>query len=159
LAAFPTTHNVQVEITSTATSAPRSGRRDHDRSTPNTVNEIVSQSGGTTSTRKFVWCGNDRCEFREANDAVTLFAYAQGQYVGTTKYLYFRDHLGSVREMMRANGTVVARFDYDPWGRSTAVVNTVLPDFNFSGLYRHTVNNLDMAVRHFYDPDFGRWLP
>jgi RHS repeat-associated protein len=99
-----------------------------------------------------------KCEFRDANDAVTLIAYPQGQYVGTTKYFYFRDHLGSIREMMRANGTLVARFDYDPWGRSTAVLNTTLPDFNFTGLYRHSASNLDMAVRRFYDPDLGRWI-
>jgi len=59
---------------------------------------------------------------------------------------------------MRANGTLVARFDYDPWGRSTTVVSTTLPDFNFTALYRHSQSNLDMAVRRFYDPDLGRWL-
>src|SRR5437879_9005273 len=32
-----------------------------------------------TSTRKFVWCGMERCEFRDANDAVTQFVYPQGQ--------------------------------------------------------------------------------
>jgi RHS repeat-associated protein len=119
---------------------------------------VEKTNGSVTSTRKFVWCGNDKCEFRDANDAVTLLAYPQGQYVGTTKYFYFRDHLGSIREMMRANGTLVARFDYDPWGRSTTVLNTTLPDFNFTGLYRHSASNLDMAVRRFYDPDLGRWL-
>jgi RHS repeat-associated protein len=122
------------------------------------VKIVEKTNGSVTSTRKFVWCGNEKCEFRDAYDAVTLFAYPQGQYVGTTKYFYFRDHLGSIREMMRANGTLVARFDYDPWGRSTTVLNTVLPDFNFTGLYRHSVSNLDLAVYRAYDPDLGRWL-
>jgi RHS repeat-associated protein len=119
---------------------------------------VEKTNGSVTSTRKFVWCGNDKCEFRDANDAVTLLAYSQGQYVGSTKYFYFRDHLGSIREMMRANGTLVARFDYDPWGRSTTVLNTTLPDFNFTGLYRHSASNLDMAVHRFYDPELGRWI-
>jgi RHS repeat-associated protein len=74
------------------------------------------------------------------------------------KYFYFRDHLGSIREMMISNGAVVARFDYDPWGRSTTVINTTLPDFNYTGLYRHGASGLDMAVHRFYDPDLGRWL-
>ncbi|HEY6204877.1 MAG TPA: hypothetical protein VIW21_01790, partial [Chthoniobacterales bacterium] len=65
----------------------------------------------------------------------------------------FRDHLGSIREMMISNGAVVARFDYDPWGRSTTVINTTLPDFNYTGLFRHGASNLLMAVRRFYDPD------
>jgi YD repeat-containing protein len=82
------------------------------------VKIVEKTNGSVTSTRKFVWCGDEKCEFRDANDAVTLMAYSQGQYVGTTKYFYFRDHLGSIREMMKSNGTLVARFDYDPWGRS-----------------------------------------
>ena len=122
------------------------------------VKIVEKTNGSVISTRKFVWCGNEKCEFRDANDAVTLMAYPQGQYVGVTKYFYFRDHLGSIREMMRSNGTLVARFDYDPWGRSTTVLNTTLPDFNFTGLYRHSASNLDLADYRAYDPDLGRWL-
>src|ERR1051325_6648358 len=70
------------------------------------VKIVEKTNGSVISTRKFVWCGNEKCEFRDANDAVTLMAYPQGQYVGVTKYFYFRDHLGSIREMMRSNGTL-----------------------------------------------------
>jgi RHS repeat-associated protein len=122
------------------------------------VKIVEKTNGSVISTRKFVWCGMEKCEFRDAGDVVTDLIYPQGQYSGTIKYFYFRDHLGSIREMMRSNGTVVARFDYDPWGRSTAVLNTTLPDFNYTGLYRHSPSNLDMAVHRFYDPDLGRWL-
>ena len=118
---------------------------------------VEKTNGSVTSTRKFVWCGNDMCEFRDTNDAVTLFVYPQGQYSGT-KYFYTRDHLGSIREMFKTNDIVVARYDYDPWGRSTTKVSTVLPDFNFTGLYRHGPSNLVMAVHRFYDPDLGRWI-
>ena len=55
-------------------------------------------------------------------------------------------------------GAIVARFDYDPYGRSTSVISTTLPDFNFTGLYRHSASNLDLAVYRAYDPDLGRWL-
>jgi RHS repeat-associated protein len=60
--------------------------------------------------------------------------------------------------MSDASGTVVARYDYDPWGRSTTVIGTNKPDFNFTGLYQHAKSGLDMAVYRFYDPDLGRWL-
>ena len=56
------------------------------------------------------------------------------------------------------NGTVVARYDYDPWGRSTTVIGTTKPDFNFTGLYQHAKSGLDMAMYRAYDPDLGRWL-
>ena len=99
----------------------------------------------------------ERCEFRDDKDAVTLFTYPQGQFSGKTAYFYTRDHLGSIREMFNAKGTIVARFDYDPYGRSTTVINNTLPDFNFTGLYRHSGGNLDLAVYRAYDPDLGRW--
>ena len=123
------------------------------------VAKIVEKKGTKiNSTRKFVWCGMEKCEFRDANDAVTLRVYPQGQYSGTTAYFYSRDHLGSIREMRKTNNMVVARYDYDPYGRSTTIVSNTLPDFNFTGLYRHSLSNLDFAVRRAYDPDLGRWL-
>jgi len=125
----------------------------------NRVAKIVEKTGATiNSTRKFVWCGQDKCEFRDATDAVTQRNYSQGQYVGTTAYFYTRDHLGSIREMFTGGGTVVARYDYDPYGRSTTILGTTPTDMNFTGLYRHSKSNLDLAVYRAYDPDLGRWL-
>lgn len=123
------------------------------------VVKIVEKTGATiNSTRKFVWYGQEKLEFRDAADAVTQRNYKQGQYVGTTAYFHTRDHLGSIREMFTGGGTVVARYDYDPYGRSTTVLGTTPTDFNFTGLYRHSKSNLDLAVNRTYDPDLGRWL-
>jgi len=121
--------------------------------------KLVEKTGNTiNSTRKFIWCGMERCEFRNNNGAVQFQLYPQGQYQSGTAYFYTRDHLGSIREMNNASGTVVARYDYDPWGRSTTVIGTNKPDFNFTGLYQHAKSGLDMAIYRFYDPDLGRWL-
>jgi RHS repeat-associated protein len=121
--------------------------------------KIVEKTGATiNSTRKMVWLGHQRLEFRDTADAVTQRNYKQGQYVGTTAYFYTRDHLGSIREMFTGGGTVVARYDYDPYGRSTTVLGTTPTDFNFTGLYRHSKSNLDLATYRAYDPDLGRWL-
>jgi RHS repeat-associated protein len=123
------------------------------------VVKIVEKTGGTiNSTKKFVWEGTEKCEIRDATDAVTLRLYPQGQYAGTAAYFYMRDHLGSVREMLTGGGTVVARYDYDPYGRSTTILGTTPTDMNFTGLYRHSKSNLDLAVYRAYDPDLGRWL-
>src|SRR5437588_4603350 len=125
----------------------------------NRVAKIVEKTGTTiNSTRKFVWHGQEKVEFRDATDAVTQRNFSQGQYVGTTAYLYARDHLGSIREMFTGGGTVVARYDYDPYGRSTTVLGTTPTDSNFTGLYRHSKSNLDLATYRAYDPDLGRWL-
>jgi len=123
------------------------------------VAKIVEKTGSTiNSTRKFVWSGTEMVEFRDATDAVTQRNYKQGQYVGTTAYFYTRDHLGSIREMFTGGGTVVARYDHDPYGRSTTVLGATPTDFNFTGLYRHLKSNLDLATYRAYDPDLGRWI-
>jgi RHS repeat-associated protein len=123
------------------------------------VAKIVEKTGSTiNSTRKFVWNGQQKCEFRDANDAVTLRVYPQGQHNGTTAYFFTRDHLGSIREMFTGGGTVVAQYEYDPYGRSTTITGTTPTDFNFTGLYRHAKSNLDLAGHRAYDPDLGRWL-
>jgi RHS repeat-associated protein len=123
------------------------------------MSKVVEKNGTTiASTRKFVWCGNERCEYRNASDAVTLRLYPQGQLSGTTPYYYTRDHLGSIREVLNNTGSVVGRFDYDPYGRSTSIIGNTLPDLNFTGFYRHSNSNLDFATYRAYDPSLGRWI-
>jgi RHS repeat-associated protein len=84
--------------------------------------------------------------------------FQQGQYQSGSAYFYTRDHLGSIREMTDSSGTIVARYDYDPWGRVNTVIGTNKPDLNFTGLYNHAKSGLDMATYRVYDPDLGRWL-
>jgi RHS repeat-associated protein len=125
----------------------------------NRCSKIVEKNNGAVnSVRSFVWCGTDKCEFRNGSNAVQFQLYAQGQYQNGATYFYTRDHLGSIREMTDASGTVVARYDYDPWGRSTTVIGTTKPDFNFTGLYQHAKSGLDLAMYRVYDPNLGRWL-
>lgn len=125
----------------------------------NRMVKVVEKTGGTiNSTRKFVWHDQEKLEFRDAADAVTMRIFRQGQHDGTTSYFFTRDHLGSIREVLSGGGTVVARYDYDPYGRSTTVLGTTPTDFNFTGLYRHVKSNLNLAVYRAYDPDLGRWL-
>src|SRR5436190_293639 len=121
--------------------------------------KIVEKKGNAIeSTRKFVWSGTEKCEFRDANDAVTTRVYAQGESSNGTATFFTRDHLGSIREMTDSHGKVDGRYDYDPYGQSTTVSGTKNPDFNFTGFYRHAKSNLDLATYRAYDPELGRWL-
>ncbi|HAF15738.1 MAG TPA: hypothetical protein DCK99_19005 [Blastocatellia bacterium] len=122
------------------------------------VKIVEKTTGSVTATRKFVWCGTEKCEFRGSNNGVQLQVFLQGQYQSNTAYFYTRDHLGSIREMTDTSGTVVARYDYDPYGRSTTVIGTNKPDFNFTGLYQHAKSGLDLTTYRAYDADLGRWL-
>jgi RHS repeat-associated protein len=121
--------------------------------------KIVERTGKrTTSTRKFVWCGMEQCEFRDANDSVTLYIYPQGEYSGNKAYFYSRDHLGSIREMRKSNDMVVARYDYDPYGRRTKLSGGLDADFGFTGHYYHQPSGLHLPLYRAYDADLGRWI-
>ncbi|MDD5263077.1 MAG: hypothetical protein PHD76_14635 [Methylacidiphilales bacterium] len=70
-----------------------------------------------TSTKQFVWCGMEMCEERDASNTVTKRFYSQGEQMAGINYYYTRDHLGSVRELTNASGSVQSAYDYDPYGR------------------------------------------
>jgi RHS repeat-associated protein len=83
---------------------------------------------------------------------------------------YSRDHLGSIREVVKSAGgtnTLVARYDYDPYGKRLTQYQsssyTGGCDFGYTG--HVTVPSLvtgqtELVLTHFraYDPNLGRWL-
>jgi RHS repeat-associated protein len=73
-------------------------------------------------------------------------------------YYYTFDHLGSVREMCNSSGTIVARYSYDPYGRTTLVSGSNLATFQYAGYYAHQTSGLELAVYRAFDPNSGRWL-
>jgi RHS repeat-associated protein len=76
----------------------------------------------------------------------------------TTNLLYSRDHLGSVREVTDANGALVARYDYDAWGRQTQTLGTYKADWGYAGYFVHQASRLNLTWFRAYDPDLGRWV-
>ena len=101
----------------------------------------VQEKSGTTITRDrfYLWCEGRICEERDQTNAVTRRFSAYGYRVegGTpANYFYTRDHLGSIREITNSSGTVIARYDYDPYGRMTQVYgSTLAPPFGYAGPY------------------------
>jgi RHS repeat-associated protein len=121
--------------------------------------KIVEETSGTvTSTKQLVWLGGDIAEERNASDTVTKRFYPQGEQIGSTNYFYTRDHLGSVRELLNSSQTVQARYDYDPYGRTTLVSGTNLSDFQYAGYYLHQPSGDNLTLFRAYDPNTARWL-
>lgn len=74
-------------------------------------------------------------------------------------YYYTRDHLGSVREMLNSSGTIVARYSYDPYGRTTLVSGTDLATKQYAGMMKHVSSGLYLTpFGNTYDPNMGRSL-
>ncbi len=120
---------------------------------------IELQNGMAVSTNKFVWCGTQLCEQRDATGAtVTKRFFGQGEQISGVNYYFTRDHLGSVREMTDASGTIQARYDYDPYGRRAKISGGLDADFAFTGDYYHAPSGLYLTLYRAYDSDWGRWL-
>jgi RHS repeat-associated protein len=111
-------------------------------------------------TNRFVWAGSQMYEEMNGANSVTRRFFAEGEQIGGTNYYFTFDHLGSVREMTDTNGTIHARYGYDPYGQRSAnqiTTNAVGADFGFTGYYVHQPSGLQLALYRAYDPDTGRW--
>jgi RHS repeat-associated protein len=125
------------------------------------VKIVEKTSGSTTSTKQFVYVGNTIAEERDGSNNVVRRYYGQGfeQVSGTAAdYFYTRDHLGSVREITDSGGTVQARYDYDPYGKTTKISGSLDGAFLYTGHYWHWQSGLYLSPTRAYDPELGIWL-
>ena len=118
----------------------------------------VSETDNGTLTKQWIWVNSSMAEERDASNTVTKRFYDQGEQISGTSYYYTKDHLGSVREMTDGSGNIVARYDYDPYGRTTLVSGSNLSDFQYAGYYAHQTSGLNLTMFRAYDPNTARWL-
>jgi RHS repeat-associated protein len=71
---------------------------------------------------------------------------------------YVRDHLGSVRELVDAEGRVRARYDYGLWGERHKLAGDLETSAGYTGHYYHAPSALHLAPYRAYSADLGRWL-
>lgn len=121
---------------------------------------ILEKDGTTTlSDRRFIWVENELVEQRNGTSTTAVQRYfPQGVQQGSDKYFYTRDHLGSIREVVDNSGSVVARYDYDPYGRRTKLSGGFDSDFGFTGHYYHEPSGLHFAPFRAYSAELGRWI-
>jgi RHS repeat-associated protein len=124
----------------------------------------ATTSGGTTTYKRYLWCGSTLCQQRDTGTGVIRRYLATGEYVnaqGATpakKYVYFQDHLGSVRDLVDAStGTRVGALDYTPYGQVRDSYG-VLPDYRYAGLMWVGEVGLSASATRFYDGSTMRWM-
>lgn len=123
------------------------------------VRIVEKDNSAVTSDHRFLWCELEPCEERDSTGAATTKRlFVQGEQHGTDNYVYTRDHLGSVRELLDGSGTIRARYEYDSYGRHSKVSGDKEAVFGFTGHFIHVSSSLLLTTGRAYDSSFGRWL-
>jgi len=114
-------------------------------------------NGVLAADRRFVWNGLSLAEERDGTGTnVVKRFFSNGFWQQGTNYYYVVDHLGSITAVTTTNGTVVARFAYDPYGKRTQTAGTLWVDYGFAGLFEHQPSGLQVA--NFRIKDGSRWI-
>lgn len=95
-------------------------------------------NGSLQSELKYIYGGTGVLQERSADGGTVLKTYtSRGELDFTTNpptSRYFtRDHLGSVREVVAADGSLLARYDYKPYGERVLVSRTYEAAKGFKG--------------------------
>lgn len=117
-----------------------------------TANAVV------TSTKQFVWNGVLRCEERDSLGAQTKVFLGNGVLIGSTKYFYAVDHLGSLRTLTDNSGNIQAELNFDSYGNTVPIVLSLTPDLTYAHYYFHSRSGLDLSLGREYQPKTGTWL-
>ena len=128
---------------------------------------IRELTNGTEVVRddRLIWDGADLLAVTDAHGSEPARRFfGNGMAAGANLYLFTRDHLGSIREVVTADSdrTLVARYDYDPYGQRTVLTEPVGTDYRLSlgyaGYYYHAASGLCLTKYRAYDAVTGRWL-
>jgi RHS repeat-associated protein len=149
------------------------------------VQIVDAVAGGSVANHSYAWCGNVRCveldnmnlipastistQTMPAPDKVYFgqgmveFLHSAISGPVTAREYYVKDAVGSIRQLVGGQplfGSVVAQYEYDPYGKQTKVSGGNGPDsdFGFAGYFSHRASGLDFALRRVYSPQLGRWL-
>jgi RHS repeat-associated protein len=127
------------------------------------VEDVEETNDAAVSTNYFLWCNNDICQERDSTGSNVLRRlYPQGEVViaggNKTNYFYTQDHLGSIREATDSAGSLVTRYDYDPFGRQITILENFQPTFSYAGDFLHRPSGLNLTLFRAYSSIAGRWL-
>jgi RHS repeat-associated protein len=123
------------------------------------VRMVEKVSGVVQSDTRVLWCESEVCEERQSDGAtVARRIFARGEQVAGAARFFVRDHLASVSEVTDSNGSLIARYAFDPWGRRTLVAGSDVTTIGFTGHRWQANAGLWLALHRGYDPSVGRWL-
>lgn len=125
-------------------------------------------AGGLASeTTRYEYDGNQIVlTITEAGDVVNRYVWGPGidmlladEHVGDQVYWTAGDHLGSVRDIVDASGSVVNHIVYDSFGNITNETDAGLDLlFGYTGKAFETSTGMQNNLNRWYDATVGRWV-
>ena len=97
--------------------------------------------------------GNTLAKYDYGPDRLLSLSHATE---GRQYYLF--DALGSVVDLMRPDGALQARYQYDAWGNLRSTAGSSFNVFGFTGHERDDATGLYYFKARYYDPETGRFL-
>jgi RHS repeat-associated protein len=115
--------------------------------------------GGSPATTRYVWCGTQLCQARDAANTPVRSCYAEGEFVPRSPgqaYYYGVDQIGSARRVFASTSSAPA-YGYDAWGNALQAMAPVT-DFGYAGMFNSADSGLYLTLFRAYDAVAGRWL-
>lgn len=116
-----------------------------------------SAGNSQSATTYYQWCGDKLCMALDSNGVVTERYYPQGEQINGKNRYYATDKLGSVMQVVNANGSLLGESRYDAYGKRELAVG-YQPRFGYAGMFRHEPTGLNLTLYRAYNPQTGRWL-
>ncbi len=136
--------------------------------------QIEKSDGDETARYYYLYEGAQLlCRYSggDTEDDINRQYFSQGEQREVSSswvsYYYNRDHLGSIREVMNSDGSLAARYDYDPYGKRVTQYQATDYiggcDLGYTG---HITQESPVALQgelvltlfRACDPEVGRWL-
>jgi RHS repeat-associated protein len=122
------------------------------------VRTVVKEGALVVSDIAVVWCAETICEERVAETGAVRRLFPLGEQIGTASHFFVKDHVGSVRLVTNVSGTVVASYEFDPWGRRTLLQGADVTSVGFTGHQATEATDVWLSLYRAYDASTGRWL-
>jgi RHS repeat-associated protein len=123
------------------------------------------QSNENGVVRRYAYDGiNPILKFDANGQIVSRRLYAEGadkiladESGGSTRW-FLTDHLGTVRDLMANDGSVLAHYSYDSFGQPLGTEPAVDNDLRFTGREYSTATGLLYLRARYYSPRVGRFI-
>ena len=106
----------------------------------------------------------------DANGSISTFRYKANSSDAGAYYYYARNWMGDIVGIYNSTGTLIARYNYDVWGKLTSVTDadgTIITDeshiahinpFRYRSYYYDNETGLYYLNSRYYDPVVGRFV-